>query len=1478
MTFLSYAQNFEDVMLWRALKGVARGFYIDVGAQHPDDDSVTRAFYDRGWSGINIEPVAESARRIAAARLRDVTLPVALGEEAGAAEFFVVEGTGLSTAERGSLAAIDAAGFSAEQTTVAMTTLAAVCRDHAPADIHFLKIDVEGGEASVLRGADFAQYRPWIVLVEATAPMASDDTSAAWEPMLLQAGYEFVWFDGLNRFYVAQEHFAALAPSFRLPPNVFDDFLRMADTEFARRVAQAQAEAAANAAQAAEAGRAFALARARGEEIARLQQLLLAMQTELAATLRAAEAARAEASEANAWLAATRASTSWRATAPMRLATSLLARRRAPPAMPPEADSIPEQPPEPAPAPEPQAAAPEPPAPQPLAPPAAVAHQKLRRAVHQFHSGSAVGDAITNAMLLTRRLLRQLGYASEIFVEHPDPLLGDAVRPMAALPEHDEYVLIVRHSMGYGAYDRIRALNAPKILIYHNITPAEFLVGAPVLQHWGQVGRNQLAGWRDGVLAALADSEFNAIELRRLGFDGAQACTLLFDLAALRARAATKSQVHRSEAFTILFVSRVSPHKGQAELVDAYARFRACFAPASRLVLVGRADGNAEYVERLRETILAKGLTEHVVLTGLVADDDLHAWYDAADLYVSLSRHEGFGVPLVEAMAHDVPVLALPTGAIPYTLGGAGELLADAAPDTVAAAMLALAQDGKRRVAQAERQRRSLDRFALERQIPVLVQALAHGGAAQPPDRAARVALSANIRFTVAGHVNKTYSLAAINRTLALTLEAERPGRVRLCPVEGQPTADLSDVPEEVRPRIALLAERARPDTGPELVISQHYPVFVPDEPGDVCVAMLFWEESLLPEATIATLNRSFRAVLAPTRFVAKALVDSGLSIPVRVTGFPPDLSAVARLTRRAPADAEAFTFLHVSSGFPRKGVDVLLAAFARAFRATDNVRLVIKVFPNPHNDIAGRIERLRRREWDMPEIVLVDRDMAEPEMLHLYGEADAVVLPTRGEGFNIPAAEAMAAGIPLIVTGFGGQTDFATDKTARLIDYRFAPSGSHLATPHSLWVEPDEDDLVAALREAVADRASGLARAEAARRAVGALQDRAGFVRRLTDTAIDLLLMPPPGRVRIGWVSSWQVRCGIAGYSEALLAALPGDDPITLFCDERTDADAAGARGAVRRCWRLGDADSVSALATTIAAADPQVLMIQHQPALLPWDALATLLRSRAVAARPVAVTLHNTRHLMDIAADARQAALDALGGVARVLVHTLADVNFLKDLGLIDNVTLLPHGTPAAAAGEAPRALTPADAPLIACYGFFLPGKGIGALIEAADILRRTWPHLRLRLVNADYGTPESASEIAACRALAEARGAPVEWHCDFLPDAESRALLADADIVALPYGESKEASSAALRTALSAGGVVAVTGARLFDEAAEAVFRLPGFSSEDIAAGLDTLLNDAALRARVQQGAAAWLAARRWDDIGRRLHGMLTGLAHG
>lgn len=225
LNLISYAQNLEDVILWRVLHSFGPGFYIDVGACDPVVDSVTKAFYDAGWNGINIEPMDASFERVARARKKDINLKLALGAQKGNITFYSIdEGNGLSTPVESLATKYIQEGRKVDKIDVEVETLANICERYVNQDIHFLKIDVEGSEQYVLEGANFVNYRPWIILIESTEPNTTIPSYSNWEPIVLKAGYCFVYFDGLNRFYVANEKMQELKDYFSCPPNFFDHF------------------------------------------------------------------------------------------------------------------------------------------------------------------------------------------------------------------------------------------------------------------------------------------------------------------------------------------------------------------------------------------------------------------------------------------------------------------------------------------------------------------------------------------------------------------------------------------------------------------------------------------------------------------------------------------------------------------------------------------------------------------------------------------------------------------------------------------------------------------------------------------------------------------------------------------------------------------------------------------------------------------------------------------------------------------------------------------------------------------------------------------------------------------------------------------------------------------------------------------------------------------------------------------------------
>ena len=216
---LSYAQNLEDYHLARVFADQREGFYIDIGAGHPVADNVSFWFYLQGWRGIAVEPQKNLADLYAHVRPRDTAVCALLGRNTGEADFYEVDRLhGFSSTNEEH--AQSAARFGAEFRTLRLpvTTLAALCEAHAPGRIDFLKVDVEGAEADVLAGADWTRWRPKVVVAEAVTPGSMAEAWRAWEPLLLAQRYNFAFFDGLNRFYVAEEE-SSLAERFPSEPT-----------------------------------------------------------------------------------------------------------------------------------------------------------------------------------------------------------------------------------------------------------------------------------------------------------------------------------------------------------------------------------------------------------------------------------------------------------------------------------------------------------------------------------------------------------------------------------------------------------------------------------------------------------------------------------------------------------------------------------------------------------------------------------------------------------------------------------------------------------------------------------------------------------------------------------------------------------------------------------------------------------------------------------------------------------------------------------------------------------------------------------------------------------------------------------------------------------------------------------------------------------------------------------------------------------
>ncbi len=295
-----------------------------------------------------------------------------------------------------------------------------------------------------------------------------------------------------------------------------------------------------------------------------------------------------------------------------------------------------------------------------------IGHTTQGMVIHQYHFSVAPGDAVTNQMFFIQRSLEAVGIESKMFADHIRGGLSQWIHRFDEQELWNSDLLLLHHSHGNPQLPRLLGIEVPKALVYHNITPEHFFRHDPHMWNLCRIGRRQLKAIKNSIVTTFVDSRFNAAELQALEFTKPIQFPL-FDVSlglAVASGAAPKRRMDKIRR--LLFVGKLAPHKNQAGLVRLLPYLPSHF----ELTLVGSAD--PIYLDYIKLMARALGVHDRVHLKGKVPDQELKKHFQQADAYVSLSRHEGFGVPLLEAMMHRLPVFALDENAVGETMGNAG--------------------------------------------------------------------------------------------------------------------------------------------------------------------------------------------------------------------------------------------------------------------------------------------------------------------------------------------------------------------------------------------------------------------------------------------------------------------------------------------------------------------------------------------------------------------------------------------------------------------------------------------------------------------------------------------------------------------------------------------------------------------------------------------------------------------------------------
>lgn len=979
----------------------------------------------------------------------------------------------------------------------------------------------------------------------------------------------------------------------------------------------------------------------------------------------------------------------------------------------------------------------------------------------------------------------------------------------------------------------------------------------------------------------------------------------------------------------IMYSGAMEPRKNAERLLQAFAMLGDRTLAGLQLVIAGNVHSND--MIRFRSLATQLGVAGQVVYTGYITDEELILLYSASSVYVFPSLHEGFGLPALEAMACGAPTIGSDTTSVPEVIGRADALfdptsvadmtrsirrvledasfaasLREHAPlqaarfswDTTAIKAL---QEFERVVASRPSPRRvwPASRDAVEDGYQTLLASLgALEVAPGPSDGDLQVAASAIssavdhnlsvarsgelpelLNWRIEGPFDSSYSLALVNRNLALALQA-RGHRVVLHSSEGPGDFEPSAAFLAANPAIADLHRQAAEMPAVDAMVTSRmmYPPRVADMESRLNTVHLYaWEESGFPQEWMEDFNQNLQGISCLSHHVHKIMIDNGAGVPLRVGSCGVDHWSTIEQDPEYRVEGRRFRFLHVSSCFPRKGVDALLRAYGKAFSQADDVSLLIKTFANPHNEVHRWLEEASAGRDDFPDVRIVESDIGDAQLKALYGQCHALVSPSRAEGFGLPMAEAMLMGIPVITTAWGGQLDFCTPETAWLVDYNFVQARTHFELDGSVWADPDIDSLSRALRDVYG--ASPDVLLERTVRAKALLLDRftwAEVACKLEHDVRAFSMTQSLPQVRTGWITTWNTRCGIATYSANLVAGLP--QPVAILAAD--DADRTSEDGPeVVRCWTRGFGDDLARLSAEIERLQLEALVVQFQYAFFDFPLFARFLDEQKAAGRTVIVLMHATIDPPETPSKQLYMLGQALGGCDRVLVHAIADLNRLKAVGVERNTALFPHGIMDAAP---PPPRSNGARFHLASYGFFLPHKGLIELVEAVALLRRNGVNAYLTMVNAEYPDPVSAEQIAAAdEAVRRLRLQPyVQMVTSFQRDEDSMALLQQADVVVFPYQGTGESASGAVRYGLASGRPVAVTPIPIFNDVGNIVHQMPGTSPADLAQGLAALqkaIGDGEEAvSEVQRKAAKWRAAHRYPVLALRLHNMTRQLA--
>ena len=722
--------------------------------------------------------------------------------------------------------------------------------------------------------------------------------------------------------------------------------------------------------------------------------------------------------------------------------------------------------------------------------------------------------------------------------------------------------------------------------------------------------------------------------------------------------------------------------------------------------------------------------------------------------------------------------------------------------------------------------------------------------------------------LTVIGSISGHYSLAAINRNIVFRLLGKVKNVFVICYHENyfDKIEDIAITKDEYETLRSIVPDKnAHPKRSDDKVaIYHHYPLIEDVREGyGFEIAVFFWEESRIPQRTIEILNSKYKGILVSTFFIKKILIDNGCYTPVKVADIPLKMPPEPSFLQENSEQKREIKLFHISSCLPRKGADVLLRAFNEACKkAKFELSLTIKSFPNPHNSVTEQIELLVDKKYRSKIRVILNEDLTALDVANLYEQCDIVVLPTRGEGLNMPAIEGVHYKKPVISTDYSGQCEFLDD-SCEFIGYKFAPAVTHFNLNYSFWAEPSVKDLgekiIKVSEQILQNRAPNI---EPLKHKVDEMmfgeKNALNFISSISHLKS---FKNEPSELKIAYFSTYNAVCGIAEYSKYLtdeLARAGANLEIYTWSEQKRAKEPNLAQENGVKVYEIEQEKLLSELKT-----DANIIWLQHHFTFFEIDEkLKSDVAALKLQGKICFITLHATKQILNYPRQTQQNWHDTLYEFDRVFVHSIDDLNTLRLLGLIDNVTLVPHGTQNLAPEQNKRKETDGKF-RIGFFGLLFAHKNLPVLLQAfAKFSQNTDAKL---IIISPVANVDGEAELQRCRKLCETLNLDekVEGTTEFLPIAELNKKLSDCDVIVLPYGQTDEGASGAARIALSACKNVIVTPSRIFSEMKNVTIKTDGFNDWHILEQLEKVKNSE-IDAKIYDERSKWLSENSWNSI--------------